>query len=113
MTTPAAVTLLWGEDPYLLRETALELVGDRRSTEVDANEWRGSELQDLATPSLFGEPRALVVTDVRALPKEAMRELGGYPGPPGPGVAPVPCCTGAERGKPPGPPPKPTQPTRR
>src|SRR5437870_3591403 len=57
MSTPPAVTLLWGEDPYLLREMALELVGERRATEVDANEWRGSELQDLATPSLFGEPR--------------------------------------------------------
>ena len=37
MTSPAAVTLLWGEDPYLLRETALELVAERRPTEVDAN----------------------------------------------------------------------------
>jgi len=67
MTSPAAVTLLWGEDPYLLRERALELVGDRRPTEVDANEWRGIELQDLATPSLFGEPRALIVTGAGAL----------------------------------------------
>jgi DNA polymerase III delta subunit len=56
MTSPAVVTLLWGEDPYLLRERALELVGDCRPTEVDANEWRGSELQDLATASLFAEP---------------------------------------------------------
>ena len=101
MTTPAAVTLLWGEDPYLLRETALELVGDRRSTEVDANEWRGSELQDLATPSLFGEPRALIVTDVRALPKEAMGELGAYVASPDPEAPLILCCAVAERGKPP------------
>ncbi|HEX9299860.1 MAG TPA: hypothetical protein VF968_06985 [Actinomycetota bacterium] len=102
MTSPAAVTLLWGEDPYLLRETALELVAERRPTEVDANGWRGSELQDLATPSLFGEPRALIVTDVRALPKDAMRELGGYVGSPDPDAPLILCCTVAERGKPPG-----------
>src|SRR5436309_13893296 len=101
MATPPAVTLLWGEDPYLLRETALELVGERRASEVDANDWRGSELQDLATPSLFGEARALIVTDVRALPKEAMRELGGYVGSPDPDAPLVLCCTVAERGKPP------------
>jgi DNA polymerase-3 subunit delta len=101
MTSPAVVTLLWGEDPYLLRERALELVGDRRPTEVDANEWRGSELRDLATPSLFGEPRALIVTDVRALPKEAMGELGAYVASPDPEAPLVLCCAVAERGKPP------------
>src|SRR5262245_9404751 len=98
---PSSVVLLWGEDPYLLREAALEMAGDRRVTEVDAAEWRGSELQDLATPSLFGEPRALVVTDLRSLPKEAMKELGAYLSAPDPDAPLVLCCTVAERGKPP------------
>src|SRR5207247_6150904 len=103
MTAPtSSVVLLWAEDPYLLRTAALELAGDRRITEVDAAEWRGSELQDLATPSLFGEPRALIVTDLRALPKDAMRELGGYVGSPDPDAPLILCCTVAERGKPPG-----------
>jgi DNA polymerase-3 subunit delta len=103
MTPPASapVTLLWGEDPYLLREAALELIGERRATEVDAAEWQGSELQDLATPSLFGEPRALVVTDLRSLPKDAMTELGAYLASPDPDAPLVLCCTVAERGKPP------------
>ncbi len=48
---PGAVVLLWGEDDFLLREAALELLGDLRPTEVDAAEWQGGELQDLATPS--------------------------------------------------------------
>ena len=74
-----AVTLLWGEDAFLLRETALQLLGDLRATEVDAGEWQGGELQDLATPSLFGEPRALLVTDCRSLPKDAIGELAGLP----------------------------------
>jgi DNA polymerase-3 subunit delta len=102
MTAPrSSVSLLWGEDPYLLRQAALQIAGDRRVTEIDAGEWRGSELQDLATPSLFGEPRALIVTDLRALPKDAMTELGAYLASPDPEAPLVLCCTVAERGKPP------------
>jgi DNA polymerase III subunit delta len=102
MTAPrSSVSLLWGEDPYLLRQAALQIAGDRRITEIDAAEWRGSELQDLATPSLFGEPRALIVSDLRSLPKDAMTELGAYLASPDPGAPLVLCCTVAERGKPP------------
>ena len=97
----SSVTLVWGEDAYLVREAAIQIAGDRRITEVDAADWRGSELQDLATPSLFGEPRALVVTDLRALPKEAMTELAAYLAAPDPDAPLVLCCTVAERGKPP------------
>jgi len=97
----SSVVLLWGEDPFLLREAALRVVGDRRVTEIDAADWRGSELQDLATPSLFGEPRALVVTDLRSLPKEALTELAAYLSAPDPEAPLVLCCTVAERGKPP------------
>ena len=76
-STPPVV-LLWGEDPFLLREQALELLGDVRPVEVDGAEWRGGELQDLATPSLFGEARALLVTEAKELPKEALGELAAY-----------------------------------
>lgn len=101
MTTkrPSAVVLLWGEDAFLLREAALELLGDLRPTEVDAAEWRGGELQDLSTPSLFGEPRALLVSDLRSLPKDAMGELASYLSTPDPDSPLVLCCTVAERGK--------------
>ena len=37
----ASVTLLWGEDEFLLRERALELLGELKPTEVDAAEWQG------------------------------------------------------------------------
>ena len=74
MTGPALVTLLWGEDAFWLRETALAMLGNIRATEVDAADWSGGELQDLATPSLFGEPRALLVTDCRSLSKAATGE---------------------------------------
>ncbi|MDP9184606.1 MAG: DNA polymerase III subunit delta [Actinomycetota bacterium] len=98
---PSGVTLLWGEDAFLLREAALEVLGDVRAVEVDAADWRGSELQDLATPSLFGEPRALLVTNCRGLSKDALGELGGYLQAPDPRAPLVLACTVAERGKPP------------
>ena len=72
------VTLLWGEDDYLLREAALALLGETKATEVDAAEWEGGELQSLATPSLFGEPRALLVNDAKSLRKETLDEIGRY-----------------------------------
>jgi DNA polymerase III subunit delta len=97
----APVLLLWGEDAFLLREAAMSALGDLRPREVDGAEWVGGELQDLATPSLFGERRALLVTDCRSLPKDALTELGAYLAAPDPQAPLVLACTTAERGKPP------------
>ena len=74
----APIYLLWGEDGFLLREAALELLGDLRPVEVDGGLWQGGETGDLATPSLFGERRALLVSDAKALPDEGVRELARY-----------------------------------
>jgi len=94
------IHLLWGEDPFLLREAALELVGpDVRAREVDGAAWQEGELGDLATPSLFGEPRALVVTDCRSLSDEGMRELSLYLTAPDPDAPLVLCATVGERAK--------------
>lgn len=84
--TPRAtsVYLLWGEDDFLLREAAFEVLADLQPREVDAGAWQGGELADLATPSLFGERRALLVTDCRSLPDEAMNELAAYVSSPDP-----------------------------
>lgn len=96
----APVLLLWGEDAYLLREAALRALGDLRAREVDAGDWVGGELQDLATPSLFGERRALLVSDCRSLPKDAMGEIAAYLSAPDPDSPLILSCTTAERGKP-------------
>jgi DNA polymerase-3 subunit delta len=72
------VSLLWGEDEFLLREAALELLGDLQPVEVDGGLWQGGETGDLSTPSLFGERRALLVSNARALPDEGVRELARY-----------------------------------
>ena len=95
----ASVTLLWGEDEFLLRERALELLEGLKPTEVDAAEWRGSELQDLATPSLFGEPRALMISDAKSLPKEALAELAAYVAAPDPDAPLVICAQVGDRVK--------------
>ncbi|HTG48046.1 MAG TPA: DNA polymerase III subunit delta [Actinomycetota bacterium] len=97
----APVLLLWGEDAFVLREAALEALAGYDPTEVEGAEWTGSELQDLATPPLFGDPRGLLVTGARGLPKEAVAELAAYLASPDAEAALVVCCTVAERGKPP------------
>ena len=94
-----AVTLVWGEDAYLVREAALEAIGDATPTEVDAAAWQGGELQSLATPSLFGEPRGLLITDARSLGKDALSELASYLASPDPDATLVIACVVAERGK--------------
>lgn len=96
-----AAFLVWGEDGFLVRETAEAVLGDIDPTEVDADEWTGAELQDLATPSLFGERRALLVNDARSLTKDAVAQIASYLQAPDPDAVLVIACEVAERGKPP------------
>jgi DNA polymerase-3 subunit delta len=93
--------LVWGEDDFLVREAAAAALGDLDPTEVDADAWTGAELQDLATPSLFGERRALLVTDARSLTKDAIAQIAAYLQAPDPDAVLVIACQVAERGKPP------------
>lgn len=97
---PAApVYLLWGEDEFLLREAAFEILGDVRPTEVDGSAWQGGETGDLATPSLFGERRALLVSNAKSLPDDGVRELKGYVAAPDPDAPLVMTATVGERAK--------------
>ena len=93
------VWLLWGEDAFLLREAAFARLGDLRPREVDASEWLGGELQDLATPSLFGERRALLVSDAKELSHDALAELAAYLAAPDPHSPLVLCAVVSERAK--------------
>lgn len=93
------VVLLWGEDPFLLREAAREALGDVQPNEVDGAEWQGGETGDLATPSLFGEQRALLVEDAKSLGADAARELAAYLEAPAPDALLVLSCVVGERGK--------------
>jgi len=93
------VMLLWGEDPFLLREAALHTIGDVQPREVEGGEWQGGETADLATPSLFGERRALLVTDCRSLDSGATAELASYLSAPAPDAVLVLTARVPERGK--------------
>jgi DNA polymerase-3 subunit delta len=93
------VSLLWGEDEFLLREAALGLLGDLQPVEVDGGLWQGGETGDLATPSLFGERRALLVSNARALPDEGVRELARYLEAPDPGAPLVLVAVVGDRAK--------------
>jgi DNA polymerase III subunit delta len=76
----APVTLFWGEDEYLLRLAATAAIAPLgvEPTEVPARAWQGGELFDLATPSLWGERRALLVTGCQSLPESGLKELKAY-----------------------------------
>jgi len=74
----APVVLLWGESPFLLRETAKRLLGEAPVTEVEGSAWRPGMSSDIATPSLFGESRAMLLTGVQDLDKEGLEEIAAY-----------------------------------
>ena len=98
MSRPAVV-VLWGEDPFLLREAAFDVLEGVQPVEIDAAEWQGGETSDLSTPSLFGERRALLVNDCRSLPDHALAELKGYCATPSPDALLVLLARVGERGK--------------
>lgn len=93
----ATAFLLVGEDPFLLREEAAAVLGDVQPVEVDADEWEGGETADLATPSLFGERRALLVEGCRTLRKDALAELESYLAAPAPDALLVLTALGSKR----------------
>jgi DNA polymerase-3 subunit delta len=78
------VVLLWGDDPFLLRDAAVESFGDVRPVEIEGSDWRSGATADLATPSLFGEKRGLLVTNAQDLPGEAVDEVATFATQPAP-----------------------------
>src|SRR5688500_7831478 len=72
------VVMLWGESGFLLREAAHDALGADPFAEVEGDAWHPALLGDLATPSLFGERRALLVTEAEDLNAEAVAEVAAY-----------------------------------
>lgn len=97
------LALFWGDDEFLLRLAAFDLFVQHgmRPVEVDAAGWRGGETFDLATPSLWGEQRALLVTGCQALPEHGVREVMAYIQSPSPEAVCVLTMTSRARSAPP------------
>jgi DNA polymerase-3 subunit delta len=72
--------MFWGDDHFLVRDAAVAFLRDRgvSATEVSGKAWQGGETSDLSTPSLWGERRALLVTDCQSLSESGSRELKTY-----------------------------------
>ena len=95
----SGVFLLWGADPFLLRLAVHDILGDVKPVEMDAREWNGGETADLATPSLLGERRALVIDDCRHLPDQAKKEIAAYVEAPAPEAILILVADVSERSK--------------
>lgn len=80
MTERGDLAIFWGEDAYLLREAASDFLegSGLKPREIDARDWGGGETSDLATPSLWGERRALLVAGCESLPQAGLAELSSY-----------------------------------
>jgi DNA polymerase-3 subunit delta len=84
VSKPAPVVMLWGEHLFLLREAARDVFADVHPQEIDGAEWQSGLTGDLATPSLFGEKRALLVANAQDLTGDAAAEVGRYASAPSP-----------------------------
>ncbi len=98
--TAPPVTLLWGEDDFLLREAALAILGDTKATEVDAAAvgGRASSRVSRRRRSSVSLGR-LLVNDAKSLRKETLEEIARYLDAPDPDATLVLSCVVAERGK--------------
>jgi DNA polymerase III subunit delta len=81
-----SVVLFWGDAEFPLRLAAHDLLAAQgvQAREVEGSGWQGGETHDLATPSLWGERRALLVTQCQSLPEAGAQELATYVGSPSP-----------------------------
>jgi DNA polymerase-3 subunit delta len=86
VSAPPTVAVYWGEQPFLLHQAAQAFLGrhEVRAVEVDGSDWQGGETADVATPSLWGEPRALLVTNAQSLSEAGASELRRYLSAPSP-----------------------------
>lgn len=103
---PAPIVLLHGTEP-LLAQRALERLRAqaRRADPETAIHEIGSEsagagsLAQVASPSLFGEPRMIVVPDLQSAPEQLIAEIEAYRASPEPDVTLVLIHRGGNRGK--------------
>lgn len=102
---PAPIVLLHGTEP-LLAQRALERIRRilrERDPETAVHELGGegaaTSLAQVASPSLFGEPRLVIVRDLQSAPEALVREIDAYRAHPEDDVTLVLVHRGGQRGK--------------
>ncbi len=102
----APVVLLLGSEGLLadramdrLRAQALSADPNTERTDVAAASYQSGQLDMLVSPSLFGEPRLLVVPDLEAMTDALLADLLAYVGRPAPDVWLILRHNGGQRGK--------------
>jgi len=82
---PAAIVLVSGAESFLadraiqrIRETLREADASLEVSDLDASSYVSGELLTLASPSLFGEPRLIRVSDVEKCNDEFLAEMLEY-----------------------------------
>ena len=102
----APVTLVVGEEEYLVDRAVHELITSARDADLggDVHDLEGAELgpgelESLASPSLFGGGCVLVVRSAQNVSKDVAAELTGYAARPAPDVVLVLTHAGGAKGK--------------
>jgi DNA polymerase III subunit delta len=109
---PAAVTLVVGEEEFLVDRTVRELTAAARARmaaedtgaevdvhDVDASALEAGELTSLTSPSLFGSGCVVVVRGAQNAVKDVAAELTRYAAAPAPDVALILTHVGGAKGK--------------
>ena len=103
---PGALVLVLGPEDLLAERAIDRIVARAREedpevevTRLDAAGYQPGRLQVVASPSLFGEARLVVVTDLHAGTDEAMADVVAYLADPAPDVDVVVRHSGVTRGK--------------
>lgn len=90
MTAWVPAYLVVGDDPYLVSRALAGIVGgagDLAVEEFGPEQGLAPALQALASPSMFGDRRVVVIRDLDQVPAEGQRALAGYVESPHPGAS--------------------------
>jgi DNA polymerase-3 subunit delta len=111
MTAPAPVTLVTGEEEFLIDRTVRELTAQARQALREAGEDGGEvhdteasalgpgELITLTSPSLFGGGNVVIVRGAQGAAKEVAADLAGYAAAPSPDAVVIVTHAGGAKGK--------------
>ena len=103
---PAPLILITGKEGYLiaravdrLRALLRQSRGAIELSRVDASSYGPGQLQVLASPSLFEDPKLIVVEDLAQMSEDLLKDALEYVGQPDPEVVVVFVHSGGNRGK--------------